>query len=150
MKQDKQDLMDQIKAALIWALGLAAIFWFLVPNDRLVWRLSNAFALGSAPGLALACFRLARRWGLGDSFMYSTSKMRRVLKKDQLWVAGCLGAMAHSMGQMAVAILVSGTPGLVIYLPVMLGCSILSGGFTGLCAQVLVNRGKDLWKTSSK
>jgi len=84
MKQDKQDLMDQIKAALIWALGLAAIFWFLVPNDRLVWRLSNAFALGSAPGLALACFRLARRWGLGDSFLYSTAKMRRVLKKDKL------------------------------------------------------------------
>ncbi len=88
--------------------------------------------------------------GGGALAILVTILLRRVLNKDRLWVAGCLGAMAHSVGQMAVAILVSGTPGLVIYLPVMLGCSILSGGFTGLCAQVLVNRGKDLWKTSSK
>lgn len=84
MNEKNTDLMDQIKAAMIWALGLAVIFWFLVPNDRLVWRLSNALALGSAPGLALGCFRLARRWGLGDSFLFSVGKMRHVLKKDKL------------------------------------------------------------------
>ena len=63
-------------------------------------------------------------------------------------MAGCIGAIAHSVGQMIVAILLTGTPGLVIYLPVMIVCSIITGAFTGLCAQVLVNRGKDFWKTT--
>ena len=76
--------------------------------------------------------------------------LKRILKQRQLWVAGSLGAIAHSIGQMAAAILISGTPGLVLYLPVMILCSIITGTFTGLCAQILVNRGKDLWKTFSK
>jgi heptaprenyl diphosphate synthase len=58
--------------------------------------------------------------------------------------------VAHSVGQMAMAILLTATPGLIVYLPVMIFCSILTGAFTGLCAQVLVNRGKDLWKTVFK
>lgn len=76
--------------------------------------------------------------------------LRKVLKRNQLWVAGCLGAVAHSVGQMVAAILISGTPSLILYLPVMIACSILTGLFTGLCAQLLVNRGNDLWKTSFK
>ena len=73
--------------------------------------------------------------------------LKRVLTPAQIWVAGCMGAIAHSVGQMAVAVLLTGTPGLVIYLPVMILCGIVTGLFTGLCAQLLVNRGKDLWKT---
>ena len=36
--------------------------------------------------------------------------------------------------------------------PLSLGevCSVITGLFTGLCAQILVNRGKDLWKITSK
>ena len=79
-----------------------------------------------------------------------TIALRRILKERQLWVAGCLGAMAHSVGQMAAAMAISGTPSIVIYLPALLVCSIITGLFTGLCAQVLVNRGKDLWKTIFK
>lgn len=78
-----------------------------------------------------------------------TVGLRRLLKKNQLWVAGALGAVAHSLGQMAMAVLITGTPGLLIYLPVMMAVSILTGCFTGLCAQFLVNRGK-LWKTISE
>ena len=78
-----------------------------------------------------------------------TIGLRKILTKHQLWVAGALGAVAHSIGQMAMAVLVTGTPGLLLYLPVMIGVSILTGCFTGLCAQFLVNRGK-LWKTISE
>lgn len=79
-----------------------------------------------------------------------TIGLRKVLKTKQLWVAGCIGAVAHSIGQMAMAILLTLTPSLVIYLPIMIVCSIITGTFTGLCAQVLVNRGKDIWKTVFK
>lgn len=77
----------------------------------------------------------------------ATIALRKLLKKNQIWVAGCLGAMAHSIGQMCMAVLVTGTPSIMIYLPALLVCSIITGIFTGLCAQLLVNRGNKLWKT---
>ena len=79
-----------------------------------------------------------------------TILLRRLLNQKQLWVAGCLGAMAHSVGQVAMAVIITGTPSIAIYLPALIAISIITGLFTGLCAQFLVNRGKDLWKTTSK
>ena len=80
----------------------------------------------------------------------TTVGLKFVLKENQLWVAGCLGAIAHSIGQMIVAVWATGTPSLLLYLPVMIVCSIITGLFTGLCAQILVKRGKKLWKTIFK
>lgn len=78
-----------------------------------------------------------------------TIGLRRILTNKQLWVAGCLGAIAHSVGQMAMAIAITQTKELILYLPMMTAVSIVTGLFTGLCAQFLVNRG-DLWKTFLK
>lgn len=78
-----------------------------------------------------------------------TIALRKILTNKQLWVAGCLGAVAHSIGQMAMAILLTATPGLVLYLPMMIAISIVTGLFTGLSAQFLVSRG-NLWKTILK
>lgn len=85
----------------------------------------------------------------GTCAILTTIILRKFLKNDQLWVAGCLGAISHSIGQMAMAILLTGTPGLAVYLPVMIAVSILTGTFTGFCAQFLVKRG-NLWKIISK
>ena len=76
-----------------------------------------------------------------------TIGLRKILTHQQLWVAGALAAIGHSIGQMAMAIAVSQTPGLAVYLPMMIGCSVITGIFTGLCAQFVLNRGKDIWKT---
>ena len=65
---------------------------------------------------------------------------RRFLTKNQIWVAGVLGSVAHCVGQMAVAIGVTLTPGLAAYLPVMIGIGIFTGAFTGFCAQFLSER----------
>ena len=86
----------------------------------------------------------------GGFAIVTTILLRRVLQENQIWVAGVLGAVAHSIGQMAMAVLISGTPMLVIYLPVMIVCSIITGLFTGLCAGLLVKRGKTIWKTIFK
>lgn len=80
----------------------------------------------------------------------TTIGLKYILKENQLWVSGCLSAIAHSIGQIVVAIWATGTPSLLIYLPVLIVCSMVSGLFTGLCAQLLVKRGKDLWKTIFK
>ena len=79
-----------------------------------------------------------------------TIGLRKILTHQQLWVAGAIGAIFHSIGQMAVAVAVTGTPGILVYLPMMILCSIITGVFTGLCAQLLLNRGKNLWKTFLK
>lgn len=73
--------------------------------------------------------------------------VKKILPEKQIWIAGLLAALAHSVGQLAVAALIGGTPYILFYLPVMLACSLITGSFTGLCVQILVIRGKKLWKT---
>ena len=119
------------------------------------------FALGAKDGAAVLFCRVflgAVFAGNFSTIFYSaaggilaitvTILLKKVLTGKQLWVAGALGAVAHSIGQMAAAILISGTPGLVTYLPVMIAISIVTGTFTGLCAQMLLNRGDKFWKTT--
>lgn len=65
---------------------------------------------------------------------------RKFLTRKQIWVAGVLGSIAHCVGQMAVAIGVTLTPGLIAYLPVMILVGIFTGAITGLCAQLLTER----------
>lgn len=86
----------------------------------------------------------------GGLAILATIGLRRILTNKQLWVAGALGAIAHSIGQMAMAVTLTRTPGLMIYLPMMIVCSIITGIFTGLCAQFVLNRGEKLWKITSK
>ena len=86
----------------------------------------------------------------GTLAILTTIGLRRILTNKQRWVAGALGAIAHSVGQMAMAVTLTGTPGLVVYLPVMIVCSIITGVFTGLCAQFVLIRGEKLWKITSE
>ena len=123
----------------------------------------TVFAIGAWEGAAVLFVRIflgAVSSGNFSSILYSaaggllaitaTVLLRKILKKEQLWVAGCCGAVAHALGQMAMAIFVTGTPAIAVYLPVMIACGIVTGLFTGLCAQFLVNRGGNLWKITSK
>ena len=168
MKTRKMVLLGLLTAIALTIFMLEAQIPALVPIPGIKLGLSNivtvfaVFALGPKD----ACLVLAARIFLGAVFagnfstiFYSaaggalaivvTIGLRRILTKKQLWVAGALGAVAHSIGQMAMAVLLTGTPSLVVYLPVMIAISIVTGLFTGLCAQFLVNREK-LWKIISK
>ena len=86
----------------------------------------------------------------GALAILTTIGLKRILTNKQLWVAGALGAVAHGIGQLAVAIAMTLTPGLLVYLPVLIISGIITGLFTGLCAQFLVNRGNEIWKTTLK
>ena len=140
----------------------------LVPIPGIKLGLANivtvftVFAIGAKEGalvLAVRIFLGAVFAGNFSTIFYSaaggalaigvTILSRKFLTKKQLWVAGVLGAIAHSVGQMGMAVALTGTPGLAVYLPVMIVVSIITGCFTGLCAQLLVNRGS-LWKITSQ
>ena len=169
MKTRKLTTLSMLTAIALTIFMVEAQIPALVPVPGVKMGLSNivtvfaVFALGPGEAAAILFVRIflgAVFAGNFSTIFYSaaggacailvTIGLRKVLNQKQLWVAGAIGAVAHSIGQMAMAILLTGTPSLMVYLPFMIMCSVLSGLFTGLCAQVLVNRGKDLWKTVFK
>lgn len=168
MKTKKLTLLGLLCAIALTIFMVEAQIPPLVPLPGVKLGLANivtvfaVFALGPKEGAAVLFVRVflgAVFAGNFSTIFYSaaggllailtTIGLRKILKKNQLWVAGCLGAAAHSIGQMAMAMVLLGTPSLAVYLPVMIAISIVTGLFTGLCAQYLVNRGK-LWKTISR
>ena len=169
MKTKKLVLLALLDAIALTIFMVEAQIPALVPIPGVKVGLSNivtvftVFAIGPWEGAAVLFVRIflgAVFAGNFSSILYSaagglcaifvTMLLRRILKPKQMFVAGCLGAVAHSIGQMAMAIFVTGTPAIAVYLPIMVACSIVTGLFTGLCAQVLINRGGKLWKITSK
>jgi len=169
MKVKKLTVMAMLCAIALTIFMVEAQLPPLVPMPGVKMGLSNivtvfaVFSMGPGEATAILFVRIflgAVFAGNFSTIFYSgaggacailvTIGLRRILNQKQLWIAGCIGAVAHSVGQMAMAIILTGTTSLVVYLPFMIVCSIISGIFTGLCAQVLINRGKDLWKTVFK
>lgn len=66
--------------------------------------------------------------------------LRPILKNSQLRVAGVLGGALHNIGQIAAAMVITQTPAIIVYLPILLLCGMVAGLFTGLCAQFLYHR----------
>ncbi len=72
--------------------------------------------------------------------------MRRIVTERQIWVCSVMGAIAHNMGQICAAMLVTGTPQLIAYLPVLMISGVLAGLLTGIAAQLLVNKLRNIRK----
>ena len=161
MKTKKLTLLALLSAIALTIFLVEAQIPALVPIPGVKLGLANivtvftVFVLGPREGAAVLFGRIflgAVFAGSFSSIFYSaaggvcaigvTILLRKILTNKQLWVAGCLGAVAHSIGQMAMAVLLTGTPSLAVYLPVMIAISIVTGLFTGLSTQFQVNLGK--------
>ena len=169
MKTKKMVLLALLTAIALTIFMIEAQIPAVIPIPGVKLGLSNivtvfaVFTLGPWDGVAvLACriFLGAVFAGNFSTILYSaaggflsilvTMGLRKVLKENQIWAAGCLGAIAHSVGQMIAAIAITRTPGLLVYLPVLVIISIFTGLFTGFCAQLLIKRGGTRWKTILK
>ena len=169
MKTKKLTLMALLTAIALTIFMIESQIPALVPIPGIKLGLANiitvfaVFALGPKEAASILFVRVflgAVFAGNFSTIFYSgagglcailvTIGTRKILTNNQLWVAGALGAVGHSVGQMAMAITLTATPGLAVYLPVMIFCSVVSGLFTGLCAQLVLNRGKEIWKTFLK
>lgn len=64
--------------------------------------------------------------------------VREITTDRQIFAVSISGSILHNAGQILVAILVAGTPGLIVYFPVLLVSGIVTGIFTGAAAQYLV------------
>lgn len=58
----------------------------------------------------------------------------RLLQKKLQPLTGAMGGLTHNAGQLLTAFLMTSTPGVLAYLPLLLPAGILTGLFTGLCA----------------
>lgn len=66
--------------------------------------------------------------------------MRKIITERQIWVASAVSAVFHNIGQIIAAVFITRTPAVVSYLPVLVASGIITGTFTGLCAQLVVRR----------
>ena len=111
------------------------------------------FTLGAGPALMILVARIllgSLFAGQVMSLAYSLAGgllcfvvmllLKRVLTRRQIWVASVIGAIFHNIGQILVAIVVTGTPAIVSYLPVLLLSGIAAGLFTGFAAQTFIRR----------
>ena len=96
--------------------------------------------------VALGCIVTGRMMALGYSLaggllaFLVMAALLYVISERQLWVVSMFGAMAHNLGQMLVARFVAGVAAIWYYLPVLLLSALVTGLFTGLCAQLILKR----------
>ena len=65
--------------------------------------------------------------------------LKPLTSRKHIWVMSIFGALGHNAGQLAVAVLVSGTPSIAFYAPVLILAGMVTGFFTGQCAQLVLN-----------
>lgn len=58
--------------------------------------------------------------------------------EKKIWIVSVLGAVFHNAGQLAVAIVATGTPSLLLYAPVLLLSAIVTGAIIGVVTTALL------------
>ena len=111
--------------------------------------------LGGVPALVVAILRAcigSMFFGGFISAIYSvagatfatltmTIAYKYIHPKSSLIGIGVLGAVAHNTAQVTIAAILLGNIGIFSYLPILMIISIFTGGFSGLVAQMFLNRG---------
>lgn len=78
---------------------------------------------------------------VGGLFCFITMLfIKKIVRMNQIWACSIIGAMAHNIGQITVAVIVSQTAAVIWYLPVLLLSGMITGLFTGICAQITTER----------
>lgn len=70
--------------------------------------------------------------------------LRRVISERYIWLCSVFGAVLHNIGQIIVAILITGTLAIIAYLPFLFVSGCVAGAFTGGCAQLVIKRSKKI------
>jgi heptaprenyl diphosphate synthase len=66
--------------------------------------------------------------------------LARFVTNKQVWVCGAAGAVFHNAGQVLAAVVITGTPAIAAWLPLLTAVGIVTGVFTGLVAQFTIQR----------
>ena len=66
--------------------------------------------------------------------------LKRFIDEKHIYLSSIIGAVLHNMGQVTAAAAVMGTMSVFAYLPILTVSGCIAGLFTGICAQIAVNR----------
>ena len=76
---------------------------------------------------------------LGGLLAYAAMcALKGPVPESRMWMISIVAAVAHNIGQLLVCMLVVKTPGIIVYLPVLVISGIITGAFTGIAATYLV------------
>lgn len=70
----------------------------------------------------------------------------KYLPLKNLWAASIIGAIIHNTAQVAVAALITQTPGIFWYMPYLIIAAIITGAFIGLAVQFTIRKAGDTIK----
>lgn len=123
-------------------LGLANIItvyamFSLGPRDTLLILLARV-VLGSM--FSSAAITLIYSLSGGLLCYLAMLLLRKLLTLRQIWVCGVIGAIFHNVGQTLAAICIYRSLSVAVYFPLLVISGVVTGLFTGLCAQFLVQR----------
>ena len=135
-----------VKLGLSNIITLFALF-FTGPVDAIIILLVRIFIGSLFSGNITAVF-FSLSGGLLCYFV--TIILKRFVTDKQIWVLGVFGAIAHNVGQIALAVFYTGTKEIALYLPVLILAGVITGLFTGLAAQYLINGLKGHLKIEDK
>lgn len=118
-------------------LGLANIITLVTlqiysPKDTFFVLLARILLSCLLVGQAMSLMYSLAGGGLCFLGMYL---FNRLLGRRFLFFTSIIGALCHNIGQVLVAYLITTVPGVWAYLPFLLLSGIVTGLFTGLCAQ---------------
>ena len=66
--------------------------------------------------------------------------IKKVLSEEYMQYTSIIGAIFHNIGQILMAIVITGTIQIALYLPILIAVSLVTGLFTGLVCKYLYNR----------
>ena len=123
-----------VKLGLENIITVYAIF-ILSPLDTLIILLCRIF-LGSIFSGNMSILLYSLSGGILCYLAMIISK--KFLSLENIWICSIIGAIAHNIGQVLMAIFITKTTSLAFYLPVLLLSGIIAGMFTGLTSQYLI------------
>ena len=117
------------------------------------WKIHSAASLKTTEAFMILLCRIilgAVFTGRIIAFIYSIAggllgfaaqaALKRFVTNKQIWVCGAVGAIFHNIGQIMAAAIVTGTPSIIAYLPILIAVGIVAGMLTGLVAQFAAER----------
>lgn len=125
-----------VKLGLANIVTVYAVF-ALGPGDALLILLSRVFLGAVFSGQMMTLF-----YSLGGGLLalLVMCLLRPVFHREYLWLCSPVAALFHNLGQLLVAAAIMETWAVLAYLPYLALSGVITGLFTGACAQFLMDR----------
>lgn len=123
-------------------LGIANVFTLFALYSLGRWQAAAVLGIRIALGTIITGQAVSLVYSLcGGLLSFAVMiLLKRFFPLKRLWVLSVLCAVAHNTGQLTAAVLMTGTPLLWCYLPVLIISGIITGALTGVCAQLVLIR----------